>query len=371
MEFIKSFRYRLKPNRQQSLLFNNFAGSTRFVYNWALALSVQKYEQEKKRLRYADLCSELTCLKSIVDKFWLKEIHSQVLQQALKDLMSAYQHFFRRLKNNEKAGFPQFRKKGKKDSFRYPQGVKAQNGRVFLPNIGWVTYYDSRPLEGLIKQATIKREGKHWFITFSCIINIAIENKSIEDSNIIGIDMGLTHFATISNGQKIENPRWLRKAEQKLAWEQRKLSRKIKGSKNRKKQVVNVVQCHINVKNNRKDFQQKITTELVKNHDVIVVENLNIKGMVKNHKLAKSISDASWNSFISMLHYKAAWRGKRIITVGRYEPSTKKCSSCGRIQEIALSTRIYKCVCGLNIDRDLNASINIRAAGHAVLACGG
>jgi putative transposase len=189
---------------------------------------------------------------------------------------------------------------------------------------------------------------------------------------MVGIDVGLTHFATLSNGQTIENPRWLRKAEKKLSWEQRKLSRKVKGSKNRKKQIVKVEQCHINIKNSRKDFQHKTTTILVKNHDVIAVENLNIKGMVRNHNLAKSISDASWNSFISMLKYKAALQGKKIVAIDRYEASTKKCSSCGQKQDISLSTRVYKCSCGLEMDRDLNASINIRAAGHAVLnACGG
>lgn len=372
MEFTKSFRYQLKPTHKQYSLFNNFAGSTRFVYNWALALSIQKYEQEKKRLSYADLCRELTLLKNVADKFWLKEIHSQALQQALKDLMLAYQHFFRRLKNKENPGFPRFKKKGKRDSFRYPQGIRAQDGKVFLPNIGWVAYHDSRPLDGTIKQATIKREGKHWFITFSCTVGIEIQNKLIDSSNMIGIDVGLTRFATLSNGQEIENPRWLRKAEKKLSWEQRELSRKVKGSKNRKKQIVKVEQCHINIKNSRKDFQHKTTTILVKNHDVIAVENLNIKGMVRNHNLAKSISDASWNSFISMLKYKAALQGKKIVAIDRYEASTKKCSSCGQKQDISLSTRVYKCSCGLEMDRDLNASINIRAAGHAVLnACGG
>lgn len=370
----KTFRYRLEPNALQRQLFARFAGCCRFVFNQGLAARKVSHEGEGVTLSYADQCKRLPELKKAEETAWLGEIHSQVLQQALKDLDSAYQHFFRRVKAGEVPGFPRFKKKGQKDAFRYPQGVKVKDGRVYLPKIGWVKYRDSRAVEGKILQATIKREGEHWFISLACEVELpAPAPASTTEEKAVGIDVGLKSFAVLSDGTEIENPRFLRTALAKLKKAQRRLSRKTKRSNNWKKQVVKVVKLHVQVKNSRKDFAHKVSTAIVKNHDVIAVEDLNIKGMVKNRHLSRAISDVGWGLFMAMLEYKAKWAGKHFVRIGRFEASSKTCSNCGVKKPMPLSVRTYACGgCGTVMDRDWNASLNIRAAGLVVLnACGG
>lgn len=370
----KTFRYRLEPNAAQRQLFARFAGCCRFMFNQGLAARKASYEAEGKTLSYADQCKMLPELKKAEETAWLGEVHSQVLQQALKDLDSAYQHFFRRVKNGESPGFPKFKKKGQKDAFRYPQGVKVEGGRVYLPKIGWVKYRDSRPAEGKILQATIKREGEHWFVSLACEVELPDPAPvAVTEDRAVGIDVGLKSFAVLSDGTEIENPRFLRAALAKLKRAQRRLSRKAKRSNNWKRQVAKVVKLHIKVKNSRKDFAHKVSTAIVKNHDVIAVEDLNIKGMVKNRHLSRAISDVGWGLFLDMLKYKAEWAGKHFVQIGRFEASSKTCSACGEKKPMPLSVRTYACGgCGTVIDRDWNASLNIRAAGLVVLnACGG
>lgn len=370
----KTFRYRLEPNALQRRLFARFAGCCRFVFNQGLAMRKGSYETEGATLSYADQCKMLPELKKAEETAWLGEVHSQVLQQALKDLDSAYQHFFRRVKNGEAPGFPRFKKKGQKDAFRYPQGVKVKGGKVYLPKLGWVKYRDSRPAEGKILQATIKREGEHWFISLACEVDLpdAVPVTATEE-RAVGIDVGLKSFAVLSDGTEIANPRFLKSALAKLRRAQRRLSRKTKRSNNWKKQVAKVVKLHVKVKNSRKDFAHKVSTAIVKNHDVIAVEDLNIKGMVKNRHLSRAISDVGWGLFLDMLQYKAAWAGKHFVRIGRFEASSKTCSTCGEKKPMPLSVRTFACGgCGAVMDRDWNASLNIRAAGLVVLnACGG
>ncbi len=344
------------------------------MYNKGLALSIETYEREKKSLSYADLCKELTKLKKSPETTWLAEPHSQALQQSLKDLESAFKHFFRRRKLGKKPGFPKFKKRGRKDSFRYPQGVKVEGGKVMLPKIGFVSYYDSRPIEGDIAQATVKREGNHWFVSIVCTLEQNVSEVPISGSSTaVGIDVGIKHLATLSNGRHIENPKYLRNAQAKLVYEQRALMRKKKGSNNRRKQAAKVAQLHIKIKNCRKDVLHKASTDIVKNHDIIAVETLNISGMMQNHKLAQSIADVGWHYFQSMLEYKAKWQGKHFVKIPRFSPTSKTCSQCKAKQPMPLRIRTFDCAkCCAVIDRDLNASINILAAGHAVLlACGG
>ena len=371
----KTYRFRLKPKVSQRILFARFAGSCRYMYNKGLALSIETYERKKKRLSYADLCKEVTRLKKLPETEWLSEPHSQALQQSLKDLESAFKHFFRRRKaGKKKLGFPVFKKRGNKDSFRYPQGVKVVAGKVFLPKIGLVSYFDSQPIEGKIAQATVKREGKHWFVNIACTLEQSVTPVSInESSRAIGIDVGIKHLATLSDGTHIENPKYLRNAQAKLAYEQRALMRKKKGSNNRRKQAAKVAQLHIKIKNCRKDVLHKASTDIVKNHDIIAVETLNISGMMQNHNLAQSIADVGWRSFQNMLEYKSKWQGKHFVKIPRFYPSSQTCSRCMAKQPMPLNIRTYNCAkCCAVIDRDLNASINILAAGHAVLlACGG
>jgi putative transposase len=368
----KTFSYRLKPTKEQSRHFVCYAGCARFVYNFGLSQIKNAFEAKEKIPNYTDLANMLPLLKKNSVTSWLKDPHSQILQQSLKDLESGMKHFFRRLKNKEKPGFPKFKKKGMKDSFRYPQGFKFEPGMVFLPKIGWVRYYDSRSLEGIAVQTTIKREANFWYMRVVCEIERDVVKVPVSIETALGIDLGLTNFAYLSNDQVIENPKFLRNDLKKLRAYQRRLSRKKKGSNNRKKCAIRVVKIHVRIKNKRKDFHHKLSTQIAKNHGVVAVENLNVKGMVQNRHLAQAISDAGWSNFLNQLEYKCDWLGKHFVQVDRFFASSKTCSSCGAKQGIMLGMRIFKCVaCELILDRDFNASLNIRTAGLSVLkACG-
>jgi len=368
----KTFSYRLKPSKNQSSLLAQFAGSARYIYNFGLALIKEALDNEQKVPQYVDIANMLPKLKEDPETEWLKKVHSQVLQQSLKNLENAFKHFFRRLRNKERPGFPRFKKKGDNDSFRYPQGTKCENSKVFLPKIGWVKYNNSRPIEGLIKQATIKREGQHWNIHIVCEVEIKVNKVPLIADTAVGIDLGLKSFAYLSDGQVIENPGFLKKDSKKLRRLQRQFSRKKKGSNNQKKYREKLSKLHRSIKNKRKDFLHKHSTNIAKNHGVVAVEDLHTKGMVRNRRLARSISDAGWRRFVDNIAYKCDWNGKHFVKVDRFLPSSKQCSSCGNKQNISLQTRIYNCsLCKLKLDRDLNASINIRAAGLSVLkVCG-
>lgn len=373
MDHVKTFRFRLEPNATQRQLFARFAGSCRFVYNWGLAAREQAH-QAQKALTYAEQCGALPAMKKATETAWLKEVNAQVLQQALMDLDRAYQQAFRRIDAGAEPGFPGFKKKGQRDSFRYPQGIRLSEGRVFLPKIGWVRYRDSRPVVGRIRQATIKREGAHWFVCLVCDVEVASKVPvPTDDTRIIGIDVGLKNFAVLSDGTEIENPRFLKTALAKLRKAQRRLRRKTKRSRSWERQMTKVIKLHIKVKNSRKDFAHKVSSAIVKNHDVIAVEDLNILGMVKHRTLSRAIADAGWGQFLTMLTYKATWSGKHLVRIDRFLPTSQVCSACGAKKAMPLAVRTYRCdECGLELDRDWNASLNIRSAGLAVLnACGG
>ena len=369
----KTFSYRLKPSSSQQVLLAQFAGAARFIYNFGLAQIKAALESGSKLPTFVTIANQLPLLKKATETMWLSEIHSQILQQALKDLEKGIKYFFVQRKKKKNVGFPRFKKKGIKDSFRYPQGFKCEDGKIYLPKIGWVAYYDSRPIEGTMKQVTIKRQGKHWYIHIICTIEKNIELVPIIPEKAIGIDLGLTHYAYLSTGQAIENPRFLKRDLKKLRKVSKSLSRKKKGSNNRKKAAQKVGKLHQTIKNKRNDFLHKLSTSLVKNHDIIAVENLTVSGMIQNRNLAQSIADAGWSQFLSMLEYKSVWTGKHFVKIGRFVPTSKTCSSCNMQQDMPLCVRRYLCNdCGLDLDRDLNASINIRAAGLTVLnACGG
>lgn len=314
----------------------------------------------------------LPTMKRAESTAWLKEVHSQLLQHSLKDLESAIKHFWRRLKEKKGSpGFPRFKKKGMHDSFRYPQGVKLEETHIFLPKIGWVRYKNSRSIQGAIKQTTVQREGERWFVSIVCEFEQKVRQVLVSIERSVGIDLGIKHFAYLSTGTIIENPRWLKLGLERLQKAQRILCRKKKGSNNRKKMVQRVVRLHTSIRNKRKDFLHKQTTILVKNHDVVAVENLNVSGMIRNRRLARSIADAGWHMFRTFLKYKCSWGGKHFVEIDRFEPTSKKCSTCATQQDMPLAQQTYDCSsCGLHLDRDLNASINIRTAGLSVLnAC--
>lgn len=372
----KAFRYRLKPGREQKHKLTNFAGACRFVYNRGLANRKEQYEKAGKSVSYYEQNVELTQLKKQEATCWLKDVHSQILQQSLQDLDKGFKRFFR----EKDGGYPRFKCKGVRDSFRYPQGVKIDENKAYLPKIGWVTFIKSREIEGELKQTTISREGEHWYISFSCLIEIPDPKPvAIKEDKAIGIDVGLKTYATCAIGKKhtlvsIEPPKFYHKLLPRLRILQRRVSKKQKGSNNWKKAKKQLAKLHEKIKHARENFAHQLSTWIVKNHDVICVETLKIKTLLqaKHHKLARSISDAGWRQFLTYLKYKAQELGKHYVEAGEYYPSTQICSSCGNRQEMSLQTRRYSCKsCGLDIDRDYNSSIAIKAAGISVLkACG-
>jgi putative transposase len=369
----RAFRYRLKPANSQREKFLQFAGARRWIFNRGLEQR-QKAYLEGKKLSYYEQNNELVHLK---EEFpWLNDIHSQVPQQSLKDLDLAYQHFFRRVKNKEKPGFPRFKKKGVKDSFRFPQGVRVEGSQAYLPKIGWVKFRKSREIEGTLKETTIIQEGKAWMISFFCEIEASTPLPApIDENKAIGIDLGLTTFATTSSGkdnicQEIKKPQHFKKSLSKIKHHSKRLSKKAPKSNNRLKARLKLSKLHARVKNQRNDFTQKLSTEMVKNHDIFCIESLDISSLLtKNSRtMSRAIGDTGWRSFLHCLKYKAEEKGKHVVEAGKYFPSSQLCSSCLSQKEMPLKEREYVClVCGLKIGRDYNSAIVLKAAGMSVL----
>lgn len=376
----KAFRYRLKPKKEQLGAFANFSGACRYIYNRGLEERKKMYEQHKKGISYYEQNNTLTKLKAQEETCWLKEVHSQVLQQSLKDLDQAFNHFFRRIKEKHVPGYPRFKSKGIRDSFRYPQGVKIQGDMVYLPKIGWARFKKTRDIKGILKQTTISRRGDHWYVSFSCEFEIPDPPQiPITEEKAIGIDVGLTHYGVCAMGKNnrisiIPSPKFLQTLLPRLKTLSRRLSRKQKGSLNWKKAKRQLAKLHAKIRHARENFAHQLSHMIVKSHDIICVESLNIKAMLENkkYKLARSISDAGWRQFLSYLKYKAHEKGKYFLEGGKYLPSTQLCSRCQHQQKMMLSERIFCCEkCHLEIDRDYNSAITIKAAGMSVLnACG-
>jgi putative transposase len=356
------YQYRLEPTDEQQQLLNRQFGSVRFVFNYFLALRSSHYQQTGAGLKYHDTAALLTALKQQPETAWLKLPHSQVLQQALLDLDSAFQNFFA-----GKGKYPRFKKKSGHQKCRYPQGVKIRQvqpdskaAQVWLPKIGWVTFICHRPIEGQILFATVRRRpsGKY-FISFN--VEREIESPQFEGATC-GVDVGLTHFATLSTGEQIPNPRHLRRSERRLVRLQRRLSRCQQGSKGHEQARLQVARQHEKVTNQRQDFQHKLSYRLVHENQMLRVEDLNIAGMKKNRRLAKSISDAAWSEFIRQLQYKGRWYGCEVEKINRFYPSSQTCHICNyRQTDLTLRDRMWICPdCGTLHDRDRNAAINIR-----------
>ena len=360
-----TYKYRLYPNKTQRQLLVNTLESCRVLYNCALEQRKTAYKQFKISLNYNTQAKELKTLKKYVSEY--KEIYSQVLQNVLLRLDDAFKKFFDRVKSGEKPGYPRFKGRGWYDSFTYPQSGfslsdnRKGNQKLRLSKIGKVTVRLHRAIKGNIKTCMIKRELDKWHVCFACETKPEILPKTYKDA---GIDVGIEKFAALSDGALIKNPQFLRESEAKLKYEQRKLSRKKKGSNSRKKQKHKLAKLHCKIKNRRNNFLHIESRKLVRSYDVIVFEDLRIKNMVKNHYLAKSISDASWAKFIKYVSYKAESAGKKVIFVNPRNTS-QICSNCGAMVKKSLSVRVHKCPCGLEIDRDINAAINILRAGTA------
>lgn len=350
---LKSYKYRLYPTEKQKELFEKHFGCARWVYNYGLQRKIENYQKNKESISCFDLCNELVKLKK--DKIWLKDVNSQSLQMSLRNLDNAFTAFFRKNKS-----FPNFKKKYSIQTFQCPQDVKVLEQSISLPKIKEIKAVIHREFEGKIKTTTIsKTSSDKYFVSI-----LVDDGKKLPDKkkikNAIGIDVGLTTFATLSNGEKIDNPKFLNASLKKLKVLQRRLSKKQKGSKNSLKARLKVALIHERIKNQREDFLHKLSKRLIDENQAIALEDLNIKGMLKNHKLAKNISDSSWSEFMRMLEYKAEWYGSTVTKIGRFQPSSKICS-CGYIKDdLTLSDRVWTCVkCGLTHDRDILASQNI------------
>jgi putative transposase len=374
----KAFFYRLKPKKAQLMQFANFSGACRYIYNRGLEERKKAYEEENKSLRYFDQNLELTRLKKEEKTNWLKDIHSQILQQALKDLNQSFENFFRRVKQKQKPGYPRFKSKGIRDTFRYPQGVKIKDDTAYLPKIGWVKFRKTREVKGTLKQTTISRRGDHWYISFSCEIEIEDPPKAaITEEKAIGIDLGLIHYGVLASGKEnkhiiIPPPKFLKNLLPRMRILSKRLSRKQKGSNNWKKAKNQLTKLHAKIRHARENFAHQLSTAIVKSHDIICVESLNIEELLQKKELSRAIADAGWRQFLRYLKYKAHEKGKHFVEAGKYYPSTQLCSSCGHKAKISLKERKYDCKnCGLQMDRDYNSSIVIKAAGMTVLkACG-
>lgn len=349
----RAFKYRLYPTEPQKELIAKHISSSRFVYNLALETKTTAYLGSKHNYSAFDLVKQLPELKKELP--WLKEVNSQSLQQAIQNIDIAFKKFFKG------AGFPKFKSKHKgKQSFSIPQNVIVENDLLIIPRFKeGIKMSLHRPTKGTIKSATISvtPTGKY-FVSILCDTKEEILTKaSITESTTIGIDLGIKDFAITSEGEVFENPKYLRKAQSKLKYVQRKYS-KHKGKRTKQKLAL----LHEKVANQRKDFLHKVSTKLIRENQTIALETLAVKNMVKNHNLAQSISDVSWSTFVSMLEYKAEWYGKNILRIGQFAPSSKTCS-CGVINKgLKLSDRKWTCKsCGTTHDRDILAACNIKS----------
>lgn len=357
----KAYKYRLFPNDTQVEHLAQTFGSCRFVYNWALATKKDAYEAEEKTITRFELDKQLTQMKHEIT--WLKDMHAQALQQSLASLDKAYQKFFK-----EHSGYPKFKSKYDRQSFSCPQNCRVDwdNSTLSIPKLKDIPIILSRKFEGKIKTVTIsKTKTDKYFV--SILVETPGEIPEVSEPSIdsaIGIDVGIKDFATLSDGTKIANPRFYKTTLKRLKRKQRAVSRKKKGSSNRSKARKQLALLHERVSNQRSDFLHKITHGLCyKSHEqTICVEDLSIKNMLKNHCLAQSISDVGWGEFFRQLKYKCSWRGKNLIAIDRFAPSSKTCSVCGWVkQNLTLADRTWLCpCCNSEHDRDINAAVNIK-----------
>ena len=375
----QSYKFQLKTNLSQARQMRSFAGACRFVFNQALALQKAKYEAGNKKLSYADLCAELLTLKS--SNPWLGESPSQTLQQSLKDLERSYTNFFAK-----RADFPRFKKKGLSSSFRFPQGCKLDqaNNRIFLPKLGWMHYRNSGEVLGEVKNVTVSHSCGHWYISVQT--EREVSEAKHPSTSAIGVDMGIAQFATLSDGHVFAAVNSFKQKQKQLARYQRAFSRKVKFSQNWKKQKSKIGKLHQTIANIRKDYLHKTTTIISQNHAMIVIEDLQVKNMSKSasgnlnkpgrHVKAKSglnrsILDQGWFEFRRQIEYKQVWRGGDVLAVPP-QYTSQRCSCCGTVsKENRPSQAKFACIaCGYQANADVNAAMNILAAGHAVLACG-
>ena len=355
MGYTKGYKFRLYPNKTQKNLLNKILGCCRFVYNRFLAVRKESWENEKKSVGYTQTSSMLTQLKKEIS--WLNEADSIALQQSLRNLDTAYQNFF---KNDR--GYPKFKsKKNHRQTYR-TMGIRIEGKRIRLPKVGSIKFEQSREIHGKILSATITRTATEKYFVSLCVEEDIADNLKRNNGGQIGIDVGLKEFYTDNFGNTVSNPRILKNLTDKLRREQRRLSKRKIGSNNRNKQRIKVARVHEKIANARLDFLHKESTKLCRENQTIAVESLQVKNLLRNHKLAKAISDASWGEFFRQLVYKSILYGCDLIKIPTFYPSSQTCSCCGFKNPITknLSVRSWHCPkCGEYHDRDINAAKNI------------
>jgi len=362
----RTYRFELQPTQDQKELLDKHFGCIRFIYNHFLNERKEQYQADKRSDNYYRQAATLTELKKKEETVWLKEVNSQSLQFALRCLDTAYVNFFR-----GNARFPQFKSKKKRNSFTVPQFGKLQDGKFYAPKFKeGIKVNVHREVRGKIGKCTLSKTptGKYFV---SILSEEQYQPKEKTDA-VCGIDLGLKDFAITSEGIKFKNNKYTKQYERKLKIAQQHLSRKTKGSNSFEKQRRKVALIYEKITNSRMDNLHKASHQLISEYDIIALEDLNIKGMVKNHKLAKHISDASWGTFVKLLEYKAGWNDKQVIKINRFYPSSKTCCECGWInQGLILSTREWTCKsCGVLHDRDINAAKNILKEGLKIYGQG-
>lgn len=368
---IETYKFRIYPSEEQKVLLAKHFGTVRFVYNWALEFNTKQYAQTKKHLGWMSICTSDEYHQLKKDNQWMREVNVQSMTNAISHLDKAFQRFFR-----HQGGFPKFKSKfDNRQSFEIPENLKIdfkakkiqipkfiktkKNGDNRIPIV-----ISKRVKKGKIGTATVSKNAcGQYFVSFIVHTEESPKefNKDISKENSLGIDFGLKHFLNFSDGTKIDSPEYFKKLLSKLKWEQHKLSKKQKGSKNKEKQRVKVARVHQKIHDQREDFLHKLTTKLVKESqfDVFCMEDLNLDGMKR--MWGRKVSDLSYYTFQQMLTYKCLKHGKKVIKIGRFEPSSQICSRCGHRQKMSLDERVYECQgCGSVLDRDTNAALNIR-----------
>jgi len=381
MQRLQAFKYELMPTGDQQRDMRRFAGSCRFVFNKALALQKERYEQGEKRLGYAELCKLLTEWRNGPETPWLKDAPTHPLQQTLKDLARAYTNFFAK-----RAEFPRFKKKGQSDSFRYPDPKQIKldqvNSRLFLPKLGWLRYRNSREVLGEAKNITVSQWCGKWFVSIQTEREVA---QPIPNGGAVGIDMGIARFATLSDGSYLVPLNSFKRHESALRKTQQAMSRKTKFSNNWKKAKARVQRIHARIGNARRDYLHKATTTISQNHAIVCIEDLKVRNMSRSAAgstekpgknvraksgLNKAILDQGWFEFRRQLDYKLAWRGGHLIAVPPRNTS-RTCPCCGHVSADNRQTQAqFECVeCGYENNADIVGAINVLRAGHSRLAC--
>ena len=359
VDMIKTYRCEAYLTDSQKDMANQFFGIARYIYNWGLETKIKAYEETQKSPSCFDLIKLLTPMKS--ELTWLADAPAQAMQMQLRNLDNAFNAFF-----NQQNRFPRFRSRKKPiQSLQFPQSVSVKEDLVTLPKLGKVKVCGLRKFDGIIKTTTLSRTATgRFFISILVDDGKDLPPKPVpRETTVLGIDLGVKDLAILSNGEKIPNPKHLKSSERRLAVKQRQLSRKKLGSKNRLDARFKVAKVHERIKNRRSDYLHKISHKIVceSQATLIGLEDLNVGGMIKNHSLAKAISDVAWSQLVEQLTYKSDWYGVNLVKIGRFEPSSKLCSACGAInKELTLKDRRWTCVCGATHDRDINAAQNIK-----------